>query len=447
MGPIVSWLMPVYNAEKYVRRALDSMLAQSMQDFELLIVMEPDCQDHTEDICREYASKDPRICVIKNGTRQGIAKSLNIGLEAARGKYIARMDADDYSYPQRLEKQVSYMDAHEDIGILCTNRRVICDNGTTYQSDHPTDPEEISAGLLFGFYLNHPSMMLRADLFREHGWRYPTEREAEDFGLCAELVKYMRIGCLEEVLLDYYEHGDNAIFSKFDAVRKASAWISRNAIRERLGVQSVGQYDDIYFGWREQDYPLGGLEDYLKTGYRLFREVYLKNEEKGVIDKKVFRSEINHQWKVTTDISGMGFFMPEVDFTEYVKDDSLDDEIEAAVQKFSDIFSCEKKVAIWGTGVYCRKILQDIAGNYPFWLCAFIDSNVNKAGGLFLDVPVISPDRIEDTGCEYIGIASNLYKDEIFQTLTEDIGFPEKNIFILPDAKKLGLLIERSRVR
>lgn len=443
MRPIVSWLMPVYNAEKYLRRAVDSMLMQSMQDFELLVVMEPDCKDRTEEICKEYAAKDHRIRIIKNESRLGIAKSLNIGLVTARGKYIARMDADDYSYPDRLEKQVAYMDAHRDIGILCTNRRVVCDNGVTYQSDHPTDPEEISARLLFGFCLNHPSMMLRTDLFRERGWEYPTDREAEDFGLCAELVGYTKIGCLEEVLLDYYEHGDNAIYSKFDAVRKASACISRNALRKRLGVETVDQYDDIYFGWRELDYPSNEVQDYLKTGYRLFKEIYLRNEAKKLIDNKVFHKEINRQWKITTDISGIGFLMSSVDFSSLIKNDSLDYEIEAAVKKFYEIFSCEKKVALWGTGRHCHEILAGMKGNYPFRLCAFVDSNTDKDGSMFLDIPVISPEKIRNLGCDYIGIASYLYKDEIFQTLTNDIGFSEENVFILPNTQQLMVMADK----
>ena len=443
MKPKVSWLMPVFNAEKYLRRSIDSMLVQSVQDFEVIIVMEPDCKDHTENICREYAEKDDRIRIIKNETRLGIAKSLNIGLENARGKYIARMDADDYSHPKRLEKQIAYMDTHREIGILCTNRRVICDNGDTYQSDHPTDPEEISARLLFGFCLNHPSMMLRAELFRENGWKYPIDREAEDFGLCAELVKYTKIGCLKEVLIDYYEHGDNAIYSKFDDVRKASAWISREAIKTRLGIENVDLYEDIYFGWRELDYPLEGIENYLKKGYRLFREIYLANEEKKVIDTEIFYKEINRQWKITIDISGLGFLMPNTDFPELIKSDNLDFEIDVATKKFYDVFSCEKKFAIWGTGDHCRKIMEGLDGNYPFRLCVFVDSDPHKDGSSFFGIPVIAPEKLRDIQCDYVAIASHLYKDEIYSKMVKEIGFPAENILILPQVGLLRVMADK----
>lgn len=425
--PMVSWLIPVYNAEKYFRRALDSVLAQTMQDFEVVIVMEYGCVDGTESLCDEYAAADSRVRVIKNSSRLGIAKSLNVGLAEARGKYIARMDADDYSYPERLEKQVAYMEEHTEVGILCTNRRVI-GNGYMRISDQPTDPEVINARLLFGFPLNHPSMMLRARLFRENGWQYPTEGEAEDHRLCLLVNRHADITSLSNVLLDYYEHGDNAIFQKFDAVRKSSAEISRQALKERLGVDTSA-YEDVYFGWREQDKVDIPAETYLSRGFELFRTIYEANRVRRVFREDVFLDEISRQWQLTLNAVGM---LTDCEFSKlYVLDDPKA-EISNMLARFSGFFSCKKKVAVWGTGDHSTKNLAGLDGNYPFDLRCFVDSNPQKSGTMFLDRPVISPEQLKTSDIDYVAIGAIRYKDEIMRTLKETLQFPEERILILP---------------
>lgn len=110
--------MPAYNAEKYLREAIDSILAQTFTDFELIIINDGST-DFTKDIILSYT--DQRIRYIENEQNSGICVTLNKGLDAARGRYIARMDSDDISLPRRLEVQVQYMDSHPEIGVAGTD--------------------------------------------------------------------------------------------------------------------------------------------------------------------------------------------------------------------------------------------------------------------------------------------------------------------------------------
>ena len=124
--PKVSVVMPAYNAEAYIGAAMESILSQSFGDFEFLILN--DCStDGTEAIIQSY--DDPRIVYIKNEKNMGVAATLNKGLAAAQGEYIARMDADDFSLPQRFEKQVAYLDAHPEVVVLGTQVQFFSDRG------------------------------------------------------------------------------------------------------------------------------------------------------------------------------------------------------------------------------------------------------------------------------------------------------------------------------
>lgn len=114
---LVSVIMPAYNAEKFIGEAIESILNQTFKDFEFIIL--DDCStDKTWEIIQEYSKKDERIIPVKNEKNLKISATLNRGIEMARGKYIARMDADDWSYPLRFEKQIQYLEDNPDIILL-----------------------------------------------------------------------------------------------------------------------------------------------------------------------------------------------------------------------------------------------------------------------------------------------------------------------------------------
>ena len=116
--PKVTVLLPVYNSEKYIKESIDSIIAQSFTDWDMLILNEYGSSEKCTDIVKEYEKKDSRIRVIQNAKRLGLAESLNLGMREATGEYIARMDADDISRKDRFQKEVEFLDSHMNVAVV-----------------------------------------------------------------------------------------------------------------------------------------------------------------------------------------------------------------------------------------------------------------------------------------------------------------------------------------
>lgn len=201
---LVSVLMPAYNAEKYIAQAIESILGQTFDDFEFIILN--DCsKDRTEEIILSY--NDPRIVYLKNEQNLGVAVTLNNGLAAATGKYIARMDADDISLPERLEKQVAHLEANEDIAVLGTNVELFNENGTISTGWSATDSEQMKVDLLFACGLAHPSVMMRTEVIRELGGYDVEFNGLEDYELWCRVLQKSKVAMLPDILLRYRIHG------------------------------------------------------------------------------------------------------------------------------------------------------------------------------------------------------------------------------------------------
>lgn len=126
--PEVSVIMGVFNSAKKVGVAIESILNQTFTDFEF-IICDDASTDNTYETIKEYAGKDKRIKLLKNEKNLGLAGTLNICLESARGKYIARMDDDDFSHPQRFEKQIKFLDENPEYAIVGTSKNYFDENG------------------------------------------------------------------------------------------------------------------------------------------------------------------------------------------------------------------------------------------------------------------------------------------------------------------------------
>lgn len=201
--PKVSVIMPAYNAEKYIKEAMESILSQTFRDFEFIVLN--DCsRDETEAIIQSF--DDPRIVYVKNDRNMGVAGTLNRGLGMAEGQYIARMDADDISLPARLEKQVQYLDAHPDVAVLGTNVEIFDENGVISTGWSSTDPEQMKVDLLFSCGLAHPSVMMRKSVVQELGG-YDLDFEGlEDYQLWCRVAKRHGVTTLPNLLFRYRVH-------------------------------------------------------------------------------------------------------------------------------------------------------------------------------------------------------------------------------------------------
>ena len=179
----ISVLMSVYNADKYLTEAMDSILAQTYSDFEMIVVNDKST-DESGDILKAFAQKDPRIVILENAQNIGLTKSLNRGLAIAKGEYVARMDADDISAPDRFEKQVAFLDAHLDYSFVSCIGRYIDENGNPERlRPFPETNEEIYAMMPKVDAVMHPGVMFRREDIARIGNYCEDFRVVQDYDL------------------------------------------------------------------------------------------------------------------------------------------------------------------------------------------------------------------------------------------------------------------------
>ena len=205
-APAISVVMPTYNTPiPYLQEAVESVLNQTFRDFELVVI--DDCSTNGSD---EYLKKlrDERIKIIWNKENLGVTKSLNIGLKAVKGKYIARMDADDVSAPNRLEKQFAFLEAHPDVVLV----------GSYYEafSEHFSKiiVQNIKSQSLYrikSLFRNpgpaHPTLLIRREAIELHRVIYDESLiYAQDYGLFVEMCKYGDVAVFPEILVKKRVH-------------------------------------------------------------------------------------------------------------------------------------------------------------------------------------------------------------------------------------------------
>ncbi|MDR3208253.1 MAG: glycosyltransferase [Rickettsiales bacterium] len=200
----ISVLMPAYNSEKYIAEAIDSILSQTFTNFEFIIINDGST-DKTAEIVRAYA--DPRIVFVDNKKNHGVIAVLNQGMEMCRGEYIARMDSDDISFPERFAEQVEFMDKHKKVGVLGTYFHIF-GNGIDRIETKP-----LYAGLkemTKTSPVGHPTAMIRKSVFDAHNLRYNSRyKYCEDYELWLRAAGFTKIANLQKVLLRYRWHGKN----------------------------------------------------------------------------------------------------------------------------------------------------------------------------------------------------------------------------------------------
>lgn len=201
--PKVSVLMPVYNVQEYVAEAIDSILNQTLSDFELIIL--DDCStDNTVKIVSSYS--DCRIILHCNNVNVGIANNLNIGLQMAKGKYIARMDGDDMSLPERLRVQTDFLDQHPEIDLCSCALEMFGHDTQVWIREN--DPEQIKITMLFYSPILHAPSVFRRNQFLAYKLFYNQEFfPAEDYDLWSRAVFHCKMTNLPDRLYLYRIHG------------------------------------------------------------------------------------------------------------------------------------------------------------------------------------------------------------------------------------------------
>lgn len=201
-APLVSVLIPIYNAELYVEKAILSIIEQSYQNLEIICI-DDGSNDITKDILNKLARIDNRIILISRENK-GLVFTLNEGIDVSTGKYIARMDADDISVNTRIAKQVEYMEKHQECAVCGTFVQYFGETNSLKQADFFNNNFDLRGQIFLSTPIAHPSAMIRKNLLTIHSIKYnKAYRHAEDLKFWTELIKIGSFYNVPERLLKY----------------------------------------------------------------------------------------------------------------------------------------------------------------------------------------------------------------------------------------------------
>lgn len=248
--PRISVIMSVYNGQGYLPSALDCILGQSMgqtlTDLEFIVV-DDGSSDATWDILAARAEADQRLVLIRNQSNLGLTRSLNRGLERARGEYVARQDVDDLSLPERLQKQVAFLDAHPGVALLGTAALRIDGQGRPLPTigRHPCGDQAIRLKMLLQNAFFHASAMLRRAALAAHGLSYdPTMTYAQDYDLWSRVMEHGQAANLHEPLIKFRVHAGQLSTTAGPAQQECGDRVAR-ANFARAGLDGLFSPEDI----------------------------------------------------------------------------------------------------------------------------------------------------------------------------------------------------------
>ena len=282
--------MPVHNGEKYIREAIESILAQTFTDFELLVI-DDSSTDKSVEIAKTYG--DPRIRLLKNEAGRGVVGARNTGLIHARGEYIAPMDCDDIAHPEKLAIQVAFLDGHPDVGMVGSGIELIDEEGRSLKgaARYTSPPEMIRPILLFHNYFCQSSVLVRARILPEEPYRnYPG---TEDYDMWVRIAGKSKVVNLSRVLVKYRVHQNSLSFSKARAIDGYVTEIVRNQL-EVLGLCPTEQELALHR-------TIGGMDivpspDLLRNAERWLLNLEIANSKTNIYDKSSFAAVLGDRW-------------------------------------------------------------------------------------------------------------------------------------------------------
>ena len=320
-APLISTIMTVYNGKLFLPLAIESILNQSFSNFELIVIND-NSTDETQEIIEHFCSIDDRIILINNSKNVGPFISANKGFALARGAYIARMDADDISQPTRFEKQINFLEGHEDIGLLGTNGYFIDENGIKLRSFcHHENDLNIRWELLFNSHFLHSSIMFRRSLLNVAGAYREDHKYAQDYEFYCRLMKYTRGANLVERLVCWRRTSGSISSIKKEEQLKLGTQISIANINQLFGYEYVADHNEIlvFRGFNKGTNKAASKEQV--TRYLQILEQFIDSQEITPDDKKRFISGV--ATKLFESIYTAGFNRKNIEFLAIIAKMSL----------------------------------------------------------------------------------------------------------------------------
>ena len=284
--PKVTVLMPVFNGEAYLRKAIQSILDQTFDDYEFLII-DDGSTDKSRNIIESFS--DPRIRFERYDNHRGTVHVLNSGIKLSRGEYIARMDCDDISLPHRLAYQVRFMDARPDIGVSGSGIRIIKKGKLKNCRYQPESDQELKVALLFNTCFFHPTVIMKRATV-EH-ILYPGGLVyTQDYNLWTQLARKTRFANLPEVLVYFREHNGQISQKQADLQKNNARQIRKSYLRSIIHDINDDELE-IHHEIAETHKSI----NLIKAKIWLEHLVYL-NSQKRVYSTDMFLKEIGKKW-------------------------------------------------------------------------------------------------------------------------------------------------------
>lgn len=293
MTPRVSVLMSVYNGEQYLEEAIESILNQSFTDFEFIIV-DDGSFDSTPSLLAHYKQRDPRVLIYRLDHNHGLSAALNFGIRCARGEYIARMDADDISLPQRLEKQVAYMTEHTEISLCGTWMQLIGENkGIIWR--YPQQQEMIHSRMIFSNSFGHPAVIWRAAIFKQLCLFYDEDFQfAQDYELWSRALLSTKVANLDEVLVLYRVH-HNSIGARY---REEQIAVHQVIYRRLLSPLLTPTEKELKLHQKISTNQNDNSLDYLHQARNWLEKLSKLNVMKRMIPPDIFDIDLGYHWSI-----------------------------------------------------------------------------------------------------------------------------------------------------
>lgn len=332
--PIVTVLMPVYNNASYLREAINSILGQTLRNLEFLII-DDGSSDESPQIVESYS--DARIRLVRNESNLGLIESLNRGFDLARGKYIARMDGDDISSPERLATQVSFMKSNPSVGV-CGTWAVMAGRSTRRLLRHPRTHDDIRLKLLFESALAHPSVVIDRGQFDRAGLRYdPKFPHVEDYELWVRCSDSTKLANIDRVLLTCRMHG-NSVSALYKAEQDAMASQIRARQLERLGAEASEAERRLHDSIGRREFH--GDVEYLEASESWLHKLKQVNRRRCYYPEPAFSYAMADRWfAICASAAGEGSRIYRKCFSSSLAKDSQ----MLSRKKFKVLWQCAKK--------------------------------------------------------------------------------------------------------
>ncbi|HLP19728.1 MAG TPA: glycosyltransferase [Chitinophagales bacterium] len=300
--PAISVLMPVYNGASYLASAIDSILGQTFTDFELVIINDGST-DNSEEIIKRY--KDPRIRYVNNEVNLKLIATLNKGIALCNGKYIARMDADDISEPDRFLLQHTFMESHPEVALCGSWFQpigAISAGPVKYTGSH----DAIMMKMLYQCHFCHPSVIWRKAMIETMDpWFDASFIHAEDYEFFSRIGEKFKVANIQQVLLHYrYHAGSVSVQNKSTQVNNSI--VIKKRMFGKMGLKAT-EADLLLYQSIEQHEYVKSL-DYLQRSHALLEKMCEANNHSNYFNQQFVKKYLAQLWfNVAYNLTGLGF--------------------------------------------------------------------------------------------------------------------------------------------